>query len=51
VITISLKKRLTFEELVQANRQQILEDRIILDRIEENLERKAREVLAKRREA
>ncbi|WP_157052467.1 FbpB family small basic protein [Ornithinibacillus contaminans] len=48
---MSLKKRLSFEELVQANRQQILDDRAILDRIEENLEQRAREVLSKRREA
>ncbi|WP_176481852.1 FbpB family small basic protein [Paucisalibacillus globulus] len=51
VITISLKKRLSFEELVQANRQQILEDRAILDRIEDNLERRAKELLSKRKEA
>ncbi|GIO26256.1 FbpB family small basic protein [Ornithinibacillus bavariensis] len=51
VITISLKKRLTFEELVQANRQQILEDREILDRIEDNLEKRAREEISRRREA
>ncbi|MGF7015404.1 FbpB family small basic protein [Ornithinibacillus bavariensis] len=51
VITISLKKLLTFEELVQANRQQILEDREFLDRIEENLEKRARDELSKRREA
>ncbi|HAM80445.1 MAG TPA: FbpB family small basic protein [Ornithinibacillus sp.] len=51
MITISLKKLLTFEELVQANRQQILEDREFLDRIEENLEKRARDELSKRREA
>jgi hypothetical protein len=51
VITISLKKRLTFEELVQANRQQILEDREILDRIEDNLEKRARDELSRRKEA
>lgn len=51
VITISLKKRLSFEELVQTNRQQILSDREILDRIEDNLEKRARDILSKRKEA
>lgn len=52
VITISLKKRLSFDELVQLNRQQILEDKEILNRIEDNLERRARELLnEKRKEA
>lgn len=51
MITISLKKRLSFEELVQANRQQILEDKAFLDRIDENLEKRAKEILAKRKEA
>ncbi|WP_155982687.1 FbpB family small basic protein [Paucisalibacillus sp. EB02] len=48
---MSLKKRLSFEELVQANRQQILEDRAFLDRIEDNLEKRAKELLTKRKEA
>ncbi|WP_412975540.1 FbpB family small basic protein [Ornithinibacillus sp. 179-J 7C1 HS] len=51
MITISLKKRLSFEELVQTNRQQILSDREILDRIEDNLEKRARDILSKRKEA
>lgn len=51
MITISLKKRLSFEELVQANRQQILDDKEILDRIEQNLEKRARDILSKRKEA
>jgi hypothetical protein len=51
VITISLKKRLSFEELVQVNRQQILEDKAILDRIEDNLEKRAKELLSKRKQA
>ncbi|WP_010095679.1 FbpB family small basic protein [Ornithinibacillus scapharcae] len=49
MITISLKKRLTFDELVQLNRQQILEDKEILNRIEDNLERRARELLIEKR--
>ncbi|WP_157037634.1 FbpB family small basic protein [Ornithinibacillus californiensis] len=48
---MSLKKRLSFEELVRVNRQQILADRDILDRIEDNLEKRAQEILTKRREA
>ncbi|WP_156914183.1 FbpB family small basic protein [Paucisalibacillus globulus] len=48
---MSLKKRHSFEELVQANRQQILEDRAVLDRIEDNLEKRAKELLSKRKEA
>jgi hypothetical protein len=51
VITISLKKRFSFEELVQANRQQILEDKEFLDRFENNLEKRAEEILSKRKEA
>jgi len=37
-----LKKKLTFEELVQENRRQILEDRALMEQIEENLEKKFR---------
>ncbi|MUK90671.1 FbpB family small basic protein [Ornithinibacillus sp. L9] len=37
---MSLKKRVSFDDLVKANRQQILEDRALLDRIEENIEKK-----------
>ncbi|WP_156289153.1 FbpB family small basic protein [Oceanobacillus salinisoli] len=42
-MTISLKKKLTFEELVQQNRKQILEDNVLLDKIEQKLEKKFRE--------
>ncbi|MYL42078.1 MULTISPECIES: FbpB family small basic protein [Virgibacillus] len=37
---MSLKKKRTFDELVKENRQQILKDRYLLDRIEDQLERK-----------
>nr|WP_245799384.1 FbpB family small basic protein [Virgibacillus siamensis] len=37
---MSLKKRLTFDELVQENRKQILKDRSQIDAIEELFERK-----------
>jgi len=40
VMTISLKKRLTFEELVQENRRQILNDAVLMEKIEENIERR-----------
>ncbi|MFD2045754.1 FbpB family small basic protein [Ornithinibacillus salinisoli] len=39
-MTISLKKRVSFDELVKANRQQILEDRALLENIEKNIEKK-----------
>ncbi|PAV29384.1 FbpB family small basic protein [Virgibacillus profundi] len=35
---MSLKKKLTFEELVQENRQQILKDHLLMEKIELNLE-------------
>ncbi|WP_342729147.1 MULTISPECIES: FbpB family small basic protein [Virgibacillus] len=41
-ITISLKKRLSFDELVKENRRQILEDRTRLEEIEEGFEMKHR---------
>ncbi|WP_226376966.1 FbpB family small basic protein [Oceanobacillus halotolerans] len=40
LITISLKKKVSFDELVQENRQQILKDKELLNQIEENLETK-----------
>lgn len=39
-IAISLKKRISFDDLVRENRRQILEDRELMDRIEHNLETK-----------
>jgi len=36
-MAISLKKRLSFDELVQENRKQIMEDKRLLDRIERTL--------------
>jgi len=38
-----LKKKLNFEELVQQNRRQILEDKELLDKIEQRLEDKYKE--------
>ncbi|RKQ37577.1 FbpB family small basic protein [Oceanobacillus halophilus] len=40
---MSLKKKLTFEELVQENRKQILEDRALMDKIDQKLEQKFKE--------
>ncbi|MEK4801950.1 MULTISPECIES: FbpB family small basic protein [Bacillaceae] len=38
-----MKKKLNFEELVQQNRRQILEDKELLDKIEQRLEDKYKE--------
>lgn len=35
---------MTFEELVKENRRQILEDAELMDKIEENLEKKAEQM-------
>ncbi|WP_245831780.1 FbpB family small basic protein [Oceanobacillus senegalensis] len=40
-----MKKKLTFEELVKENRREILEDSVLLDEIDEKLEKKARQSL------
>ncbi|HLS09981.1 FbpB family small basic protein [Lentibacillus sp.] len=37
---MSLKKRLSFDELVQENRKQILQDESFLERFEQNMENK-----------
>jgi len=39
-MTISLKRRLTFDELVQENRHKILNDQSVLERIEKNIDNK-----------
>ncbi|MFD2749190.1 FbpB family small basic protein [Virgibacillus siamensis] len=39
-MTISLKKRFSFDELVQENRKQILKDRAQIEAIEDSFERK-----------
>ncbi|RDW17744.1 FbpB family small basic protein [Oceanobacillus chungangensis] len=44
---MSLKKKITFEELVEENRRQILEDRRLMDEIEQNLEMKMNQSLKK----
>ncbi|MFD1360470.1 FbpB family small basic protein [Lentibacillus salinarum] len=42
---MALKKRLSFDELVRENRNQILQDASLLDRIEQNVETKMHESL------
>ncbi|MBY7143568.1 FbpB family small basic protein [Virgibacillus sp. NKC19-3] len=37
---MSLKKRLAFDELVRENRQQILKDHLLMEKIEKNLEKR-----------
>ncbi|WP_139177908.1 FbpB family small basic protein [Oceanobacillus limi] len=44
---MSLKKRVSFDDLVQANRQQILEDKAIMEKIEKNIENKYYQSLQK----
>lgn len=39
-VTISLKKNISFEELVKENRRQILQDHTRLNEIEEDFEKK-----------
>ncbi|WP_153736236.1 FbpB family small basic protein [Aquibacillus halophilus] len=39
-VTISLRKKPNFEELVQQNKQQILEDRNLLNAIDEKIEKR-----------
>ncbi|TMN23941.1 FbpB family small basic protein [Lentibacillus cibarius] len=44
-MTISLKKRSSFEELVRKNREQILQNETFLEKIETNMETRMRESL------
>ncbi|WP_280687327.1 FbpB family small basic protein [Lentibacillus salicampi] len=46
---MSLKKKFTFDELVQENRRQILQDDSFLERFEQNMERKMHQSLDKER--
>ncbi|MDY0405783.1 FbpB family small basic protein [Virgibacillus sp. 179-BFC.A HS] len=39
-VAIALKRNISFEELVRANREQILRDRKLLDEIEETIDRR-----------
>ncbi|MBR7796169.1 FbpB family small basic protein [Virgibacillus sp. AGTR] len=41
---MSLKKKRTFDELVSENRQQILKDRSLMDKIEKQLELKRKPI-------
>ncbi|GAA0444798.1 hypothetical protein GCM10008983_22800 [Lentibacillus halophilus] len=42
MIAISLKKNVSFEELVQENREQILQNEQLMEQIEKNMETKMR---------
>lgn len=46
---ISLKKRLSFDELVQENRKQIWQDESFLEKFEQNMENKMHQSLNKKR--
>ncbi|WP_311202019.1 FbpB family small basic protein [Aquibacillus koreensis] len=46
-ITISLRKKPTFEELVQENRNEILNDEAILEKIDEKIEKRWKEASKK----
>ncbi|MGY0691661.1 FbpB family small basic protein [Virgibacillus sp. FSP13] len=37
---MSLKRRLSFEELVKENRKQIVQDQLLMEKIEQNIEMK-----------
>ncbi|HEX6593543.1 MAG TPA: FbpB family small basic protein [Bacillota bacterium] len=46
---MSLKRRLSFEELVEANREQILQDKERMEQIEKNMERRLQQSFQKNR--
>ncbi|WP_010530725.1 FbpB family small basic protein [Lentibacillus jeotgali] len=48
-MTISLKKRLSFDELVKENRRQILQDESFLEKFEQNMEKKMQKSLNEKR--
>ncbi|GGJ84896.1 hypothetical protein GCM10007063_04300 [Lentibacillus kapialis] len=48
-MVISLKKRLSFDELVQENRRQILQDESFLERFEQKMEKKMQHSLHQNR--
>ncbi|MBT2215004.1 FbpB family small basic protein [Virgibacillus dakarensis] len=47
---MSLKKKLTFDELVSQNREQILQDQVLMEKIEQNLEMKRNQFLKRKNE-
>ncbi|MEN1969967.1 FbpB family small basic protein [Lentibacillus sp. N15] len=44
---MSLKKKLSFDELVNENRKQILQDQLLMEKIEQNLETKRQRLMKK----
>nr|WP_081498501.1 FbpB family small basic protein [Oceanobacillus massiliensis] len=47
---MSLKKKLSFDELVAENRKQILQDRMLLERIENNMDMKMQQTVRRANE-
>ncbi|WP_156646885.1 FbpB family small basic protein [Lentibacillus sp. JNUCC-1] len=47
VVEVALKKRQSFDELVQENRRQIMSDQELMNRIEKKLEQRRHEYLQK----
>ncbi|WP_087971442.1 FbpB family small basic protein [Oceanobacillus rekensis] len=47
---MSLKKKFNFEELVAENRKQILQDRILMEKIESNLDMRMNQTVKKTNE-
>ncbi|MGJ9460494.1 FbpB family small basic protein [Oceanobacillus sp. CF4.6] len=47
---MSLKKKLSFDELVAENRKQILQDRMLMEKIEHNLDMRMHQTVKKANE-
>lgn len=45
---MSLKKRRTFDDLVQENRQMILKDKLLMEKIEQQIEQKQKRIRQKK---
>ncbi|MFU0791063.1 FbpB family small basic protein [Cerasibacillus sp. JNUCC 74] len=45
---MSLKKRRTFDDLVQENRQKILKDKLLMEKIEQQIEQKQKRIRQKK---
>ncbi|MFA1820805.1 FbpB family small basic protein [Virgibacillus oceani] len=48
---MSLKRKLSFDELVSENRQQILKDRLLMEKIEQNIEKRINKNTQNQKEA
>ncbi|WP_249869655.1 FbpB family small basic protein [Oceanobacillus saliphilus] len=47
---MSLKKKMSFDELVAENRKQILQDRILMEKIENNMDMRMQKTIKKTNE-